>query len=86
MKVGVRWCVDICLSPGHHSTYHRNSLEEFLEERRLSSFHFLLPFLSQLRFSSSHLSSGEPMLTGDTEKKKELNSKLDGIDIYHGAA
>lgn len=50
---------------GQDDTYHRNSLDEFLEERRLSSFHFLLPFLSGLGFSSSHLSSGEPMVTGD---------------------
>lgn len=47
------------------STYHRNSLDEFLEERRLSSFHFLLPFLSGLGFNSSHLSS-EPIVTGDS--------------------
>lgn len=46
-------------------TYHRNSLDEFLEERRLSSFHFLLPFLSGLGFNSSHLSS-EPIVTGDS--------------------
>lgn len=53
-------------------THHRNSLEEFLEERLLSSFHFLLPFLSVLRLSSSHLSRGEPMLTvdGDPEEEK----------------
>ena len=46
-------------------TYHRNSLDEFFDERRLSIFHFLLPFLSGFGFSSSHLSNGEPMLTID---------------------
>lgn len=42
---------------GQDNTYHRNSLEEFFEERLLSIFHFRLPFLSG--FSSSHLSKGE---------------------------
>lgn len=56
------------LMPGQDSTYHRNSLDEFLEERRLSSFHFLLPFLSGLMFSSSHLSNGEPTVTGESNK------------------
>lgn len=46
-------------------THQRNSLEEFLEERRLSSFHFLLPFLSGLMFSSSHLSRVEQIVTDD---------------------
>lgn len=47
------------------STHQRNSLEEFLEERRLSSFHFLLPFFSGLMFNSSHLSRVEQMVTVD---------------------
>lgn len=55
-------------------TYHRNSLEEFLEERRLSSFHFLLAFLSGLGFNSSHLSS-EPIVTGDSNNKKPNECK-----------
>lgn len=54
--------------PVQANTYHRNSLEEFLEERRLSSFHFLLPFLSGLMLSSSHLSNGEPIVTGGSNK------------------
>jgi len=44
-------------------TYHKSSLDEFFEERRLSNFHFLLPFLSGLGLSSSHLSN-EPMVAG----------------------
>ena len=56
------------LMPDEDNTYHRNSLDEFLDERRLSNFHFLLPFLSGLGFNSSHLSSGEPMVTGDRNK------------------
>lgn len=52
------------LMPGEDNTYHRNSLDEFLDDRRLSNFHFLLPFLSGFGFSSSHLSNGEPMVTG----------------------
>lgn len=47
------------------STHQRNSSEEFLEERRLSSFHFLLPFFSGLMFNSSHLSRVEQMVTDD---------------------
>ena len=48
------------------NTYQRNSLDEFLDERRLSNFHFLLPFLSGLGFSSSHLSNVKP--TGNGKK------------------
>lgn len=52
------------------NTYHRNSLEQFLDERRLSNFHFLLPFLSGLGFNSSHLSKGEAMLTEDNSRHR----------------
>lgn len=71
--------------PAQDNTYHRNSLDEFLEERRLSIFHFLLPFLSGLGFSSSHLSSGEPMVTGDINKiTKKINNNniIDWIDKW----
>ena len=61
------------------NTYHRNSLDEFFEERRLSNFHFLLPFLSELEFSSSHLSSGEPMFTGDSNNI--IKNKIDIIRL-----
>lgn len=54
------------------STYQRNSLDEFLEERRLSSFHFLLPFLSEFEFNSSHLSNDEPMVTDDSSKAMNI--------------
>lgn len=53
------------------STHQRNSLEEFLEERRLSSFHFLLPFFSGLMFNSSHLSRVEQMVTVDRVNTKQ---------------
>lgn len=59
---------NLLLMPGEDNTYHRNSVDEFLDERRLSNIHFLLPFLSGLGFNSSHLSSGEPMVTGDSNK------------------
>lgn len=65
-KLGPMKTVAFPSMPGQHNTYHRNSLEEFFEERLLSIFHFLLPFLSG--FSSSHLSNGEPMVTGDNDK------------------
>ena len=72
----------VCVQDGSKAdTYHRNSLDEFLDERRLSVFHFRLPFRSG--FSSSHLSSGEPMVTGDSDNTQsqnrlswQINSKL----------
>lgn len=62
----------------HDSAYHRNSLEEFFDERRLSSFHFLFPFLSGLGFNSSHLSNGESMIAGHKDK---IQLQTDWFDI-----
>lgn len=66
------------------STHQRNSLEEFLEERRLSSFHFLLPFFSGLMFNSSHLSRVEQMVTVErvnTNKSDKLETELPSMGI-----
>lgn len=64
------------LTSPDENTYHRNSFEEFLDERRLSNFHFLFP----LGFSSSHLSSVDVMFTGDESRQPLI--KFNQFDQY----
>lgn len=61
--ISFRYPESVCFHKNFRAAaYHTNS-PEFFDERLLSSFHFLLPFRSGCRLSSSHLSKEDGTAT-----------------------